>query len=191
MTEWQENRLEYVPSTSTQRAVDLVLHFHHKRMQAILSDLASNTVESWQIVVEIGSGAKSRRILFPRSNFVTMDFVKREGIDVVASISDLPFRDETVDFVLCENVLEHIPEPERAITQVWSAIRKGGYLYLVTPFLFPLHDLPYDFYRYTEYSLKHLLKIFTETSVNKVLWLPKPKKLFERFVLYYVTIAKK
>jgi hypothetical protein len=61
---------------------------------------------------------------------------------------------------------------------------------LVTPFLFPLHDVPYDFFRYTEYSLKRLLHGYSTVHVHKILWLPSPRGLFDRFVLYYVCIAK-
>jgi len=117
--------------------------------------------------------------------------VRRKGINAVANATNLPFINEGVDLVLCENVLEHLPEPALALNQFWRVLRKGGRLLLVTPFLFPLHDVPYDFFRYTEYALQHLLRLYSKTSLHRILLFPAFKTFFDRFVLYYVAIAEK
>ncbi len=44
----------------------------------------------------------------------------------LASATTLPFRDGSFDFAVCAEVLQHIPNPERAVNEVARVLRKGG-----------------------------------------------------------------
>jgi len=184
-------RPDYKLDRRVQCLVDVLLCFHHRRMRAILRELARQFNQPECIVADIGTGAKPEGSRFPNALYVSTDYVPHRGIDLVTSATHLAIRDLTVDLVLCANVIEHLPEPDDMLTEARRILRIGGYLFLVTPFMFPLHDVPYDFFRYTEYSLRRLLKDYSEISVHRILWLPLPTRLAERFVLYYVLVAKK
>jgi len=182
---------EYTLHTRRQKLVDVLLFFHHRRTRAILVNLAKSLASPLGIVLEIGSGAKSRKTLFSMSTFISTDLVRGDTVDILQTAAHLSFRDQTAQLVLCENVLEHVFEPERVIQEIHRVLCRDGLLFLVTPFLFPLHDAPHDFFRYTEYSLRRLLRDFSEMTLYKILWLPWPKPVFGRFVLYYIAIAKR
>lgn len=77
-------------------------------------------------------------------------------VEVHALGHALPFMDEVFDVVLCTEVLEHVPEPEAVLREIRRVLKNGGRLIMTTPFLVPLHEEPYDFYRYTAYGLKYL-----------------------------------
>jgi SAM-dependent methyltransferase len=70
-------------------------------------------------------------------------------VDVIASAEDLPFQDATFDCIICTEVLEHCADPDRALAEMSRVLRPGGRIFLTTPFLVALHEMPYDFYRYT------------------------------------------
>lgn len=58
-------------------------------------------------------------------------FVRPEGVAVhVCSIEDLPFADQSFDFVYCSHVLEHVADPERACAELARVGRRG---YVETP----------------------------------------------------------
>ena len=65
----------------------------------------------------------------------------------------LPFRDECFDTVLLLDVLEHIQQPDSAMAEVRRVIKIGGRIVVQVPFLYPLHDEPYDFQRWTTHGL--------------------------------------
>lgn len=112
-------------------------------------------------VLDVGCGAAGYRDLFP--NTTTLDIAPREGtaVDIIADAHDLSrIPDASFDVVLCTEVLEHLHTPSQAIAEFRRVLKPGGQLLLSTRFIFPLHDVPGDFYRYTKYGLRHLLKDF-------------------------------
>lgn len=57
-------------------------------------------------------------------------------------------------------VLEHVKNPFNAIKEIQRVLKPGGIIIGSTPFVFPIHDEPHDFYRYTKYGLRNLFKDF-------------------------------
>ncbi len=78
--------------------------------------------------------------------------------DVYADAGRLPFFDASMDGVLLFEVLEHLPDPEAAISEIARVLRPGGKFLLSVPFLYPIHDAPYDFHRFTRYALLRSLR---------------------------------
>lgn len=77
-------------------------------------------------------------------------------IDVFGSVTDLPFGDQCFDVVLCTEVLEHVNDPQRALNEFYRVLKPEGHVVLSVPFLYQMHEQPYDFFRYTYYGLNHL-----------------------------------
>ncbi len=47
--------------------------------------------------------------------------------DVKADICNLPFKNETFDVILCNHVLEHIPDDTKAMSEMYRVLKKGGW----------------------------------------------------------------
>jgi len=58
--------------------------------------------------------------------------------------------------VLLLHVLEHVPDPDRAVAEALRVLRTGGRLIIETPFVYPVHDAPFDFHRWTPDGLVQL-----------------------------------
>lgn len=85
----------------------------------------------------------------------------RHGTDHVDLSWDLnrplPLADDSFDTILLTDVLEHIASPESLCREVARLLRPGGVLIAGVPFLYPIHEEPYDYWRPTEYILKNLI----------------------------------
>jgi SAM-dependent methyltransferase len=113
-------------------------------------------------VLDAGAGDAPYRELFEHVEYVTSDWANspHEGaarVDVVAAADELPLADESFDAVLLLQVLEHVPAPARVLAELHRVLRPGGTITLTAPLVWELHELPYDFYRYTGPGLEHLL----------------------------------
>jgi SAM-dependent methyltransferase len=74
--------------------------------------------------------------------------------DILADGARLPVRDGVIDNVACLEVIEHVPDPAVVITEIARVLRPGGRAWLSMPFLYPEHDAPFDFQRYTAHGLR-------------------------------------
>jgi SAM-dependent methyltransferase len=95
---------------------------------------------------------------FPRR--VGLDIRPGAGVRIIGDAQALGIRDAAFAVVLCTEVLEHLPEPQKAIDEIFRVLEPGGELLLTTRFLFPIHDAPHDYFRFTKYGLRHLLRRF-------------------------------
>jgi len=69
----------------------------------------------------------------------------------------IPLADASVDCVMATEVLEHCPYPDRVMAEIGRVLKPGGRLLVTVPFLWPLHDAPYDEHRYTPFALQRII----------------------------------
>lgn len=72
--------------------------------------------------------------------------------------SSIPMEAASVDSAMATEVLEHCPDPAAVLAETFRVLRPGGLFFLTVPFLWPLHDVPYDEYRYTPFAMERLLR---------------------------------
>ncbi len=65
--------------------------------------------------------------------------------------------DNSVETILATELFEHCPDPEKVMREMIRVLKPGGVLFFTVPFLWNLHLVPYDEYRYTPFSLKRHL----------------------------------
>jgi hypothetical protein len=115
-------------------------------------------------VLEIGSrvvspGSQSKRFLFAHaSEYVGFDYYTDANTDVVGDAHRLSsyFAEKTFDGVFSLSVLEHIAMPWIVALEISKVLKVGGITFHNAPTAVPIHERPWDFWRYTEESLKVL-----------------------------------
>lgn len=108
--------------------------------------------------LDIGAQNGPYAAFFP--NRVALDIQRGMGVQIIGDAQAIGLADAVFDVVLCTEVLEHLPEPQSAVDEMFRVLRPGGTLLLTTRFLFPIHDAPRDYFRFTKYGLRHLLRRF-------------------------------
>ena len=92
-------------------------------------------------VLEIGSGispvmTKTDRIVYSELSFLALRTLKRRhgrGSYVVADGTRLPFKDGAFSHAVSSEVLEHVPEDQKALEELSRALKKGGHLIVTFP----------------------------------------------------------
>src|SRR5882757_784407 len=65
-------------------------------------------------------------------------------VSAVADLHDLPFKSGSFDKIICSQVLEHVDDPQTVLGELGRVLRPGGRMYLSVPFLWHLHQEPFD-----------------------------------------------
>jgi SAM-dependent methyltransferase len=137
------------------------LHRHHfNRHLREISGVARG------LLLDIGCGEKPFRPFLSPRRYLGVDLPHFSGgmkgvisaADVFGDARALPFRDRSLDTVVAFQILEHTPDPCRVLEESHRVLRPGGGLVVTVPQSYPMHGVPYDFYRYTAYGLRHLLE---------------------------------
>jgi SAM-dependent methyltransferase len=89
---------------------------------------------------------------------VALDATPHPGVGVLGFADRLPFRSSMFDTVLATEVLEHVENVERAAAELFRVLRPGGHALITVPYLYPTHEAPYDFRRFTHFGLADLLR---------------------------------
>ncbi len=63
---------------------------------------------------------------------------------VKMDIQAMPFADNSFDVVLCNHVLEHVDDDQKALREIHRVLRRGGFAILLVPFFAPVPDFTFE-----------------------------------------------
>jgi len=114
-------------------------------------------------VLDAGSGKLEEQylreeILATGCTLHTCDLNFGPGVDFEADVADLHFEAGAYDVVLNTQVLEHVKDPAKVCKELSRVLKPGGYLILTTPQSSPLHNLPWNFFNFTNLGLRLLME---------------------------------
>jgi SAM-dependent methyltransferase len=117
---------------------------------------------------------------------VTVDLIPGPGVDLVADAHDLHMVEAgSVDCILCANVLEHVKYPTRVAAEFLRVLKPGGMVFINTPFIFPFHADPDDYYRY---SYNGLALVFDKLECIEKGWLRGPSSTIQHLLVHYLAL---
>lgn len=112
-------------------------------------------------LLDAGAGEQQYRQFCGHLDYVSQDFGRYDPgvedvglqwdsweyppLDIVSDICEIPEPDGAFDAVLCTEVLEHVPQPVRAVGELARVLKEGGVLLLTAPFASYTHFAPYHF----------------------------------------------
>ena len=112
-------------------------------------------IPAGQSILDVGAGECQYKGNCQHLKYISQDLCEYNGkdegkwdyskIDLKCDITSIPVDGASFDNILCSDVLEHVPEPDKAIKEFTRILRSGGLLILSTPFSCNTHQLPYFF----------------------------------------------
>ena len=120
-------------------------------------------IEEDQIVLDVGCFNKwPRAHISDKCSYIGLDYYQTakdwyESVpDVYGDALKLPIRSETINIVLLLDVLEHVSDSDGVLSEIWRVLEPDGRLIMQVPFLYPLHDEPRDYVRFTAHGFRAL-----------------------------------
>lgn len=159
-------------------------------------------------LLDVGCGTKPYKNLFDVNEYIGLEYnsslARERGVaEYYYNGHAFPFEDESFDSILCNQVLEHVFNPDEFLSEITRVLKPSGKLLLTVPFVWDEHEQPYDYARYSTFGLKHLLersglsiiehkRLGTDVSVIFQLvnaYLYKISENWDKYLRYFFTIT--
>ncbi|AJF62702.1 MAG: hypothetical protein QT11_C0001G0560 [archaeon GW2011_AR20] len=133
---------------------DIYLHFSEIR-----DHIKKYSDKVYGITLDVGAGKSPFKNFFKDvTKYIRLDkFDHNTKPDIIADASKIPLKNNSVDSVVCFQLLEHVQDPQRVIDEIYRVLKKNGTCLLTTHMATALHGEPYDYFRFTKYALKDIL----------------------------------
>ncbi len=124
-------------------------------------------------VLEIGSRARSqitRKEFLPEGvEYIGFDIKEGPNVDVLGDVHRLSeyIEAESVDVVFSNSVFEHLFMPWKAVLEINKVMKVGGISFHASHQCWPLHEVPWDFWRYSDQAWRALFNEFTGFEVEQ------------------------
>lgn len=116
-------------------------------------------------LIEIGSRARSGvtyRHLFPQDcRYLGIDIKDGPNVDLVTDAHTLAGVNDKFDFAYSGSVFEHLMMPWVAAQTLNRVLNVGAVAYIQSHPSWPLHEEPWDFFRFSKDSWKSIFNVFT------------------------------
>ena len=152
----------FIEPELTQHNLDLYLI-----RKSIKDSIVRNLPKFKGILLDLGCGEMPYRHYILANSSVT----KYIGMDIENPIyqkdtkpnlfwdgKKIPIEENSIDTIMATELFEHLPDIQSVLDEINRVLKPGGMLFFTVPFLWPLHDVPYDEYRYTPFALERHLK---------------------------------
>lgn len=134
---------------------------------SILASVKTEAASFYGVVLDVGCGFMPYRKLVESvpsvQQYVGMDlehptYYGEAQPELKWDGRHIPAEDQTFDCVMATEFLEHYSDPEGILKEIFRVTKPDGKFFATVPFIWNLHELPHDQYRYTPYSLERHLR---------------------------------
>lgn len=125
-------------------------------------------------LLDVGCGNSPFKFLVDsnKCEYVGIDIAGADNFDykntgiIIFDGENIPFEDASFENLICTEVIEHIPNPEKIITEIYRVLKPNGTGIITLPWSARVHFAPHDFCRYTPYKLSLLFQQFKNVEIK-------------------------
>ncbi|OON95055.1 MAG: hypothetical protein ATN32_07355 [Candidatus Epulonipiscium fishelsonii] len=114
------------------------------------------------VCLDFGCGTQPYKKLFKCKKYIAIDYPQTRSKSDKNIIwydgKHIPLKNNCIDCILTTEVMEHIPNLDEILKECNRVLKNEGHIIITIPFLFPEHENPYDFRRFTNEGIKMLLE---------------------------------
>ncbi|OGK52581.1 hypothetical protein A2966_03510 [Candidatus Roizmanbacteria bacterium RIFCSPLOWO2_01_FULL_41_22] len=160
------------------------LNIMHEFIEKYLPDDDLKVLDLGSRVVKNQEHLGSYRQFFTNSKwkYTGADTEAGNNVDEVIQSYNFPFEDETFDFVVSGQTVEHVEYPWQWFKELARVLKKGGLCCIIAPAVIHEHKYPIDTYRYYPDGMRALAN-WSGLSVIKVERVVVDKKMEDTYLI--------
>ena len=141
-------------------------------------------------VLDIGCGNKPYERMFSGriTEYIGCDIIQsdKNKVDIICEANNIPVDTNSFDTVFSTQTIEHVADHRGLVSEAFRALKPGGHFIVSGPLYWPLHEEPYDFFRFTKYGFTHLMNTtgfsIVEIIPNGGMWATTGQSMIHSFM---------
>jgi len=131
--------------------------------RALFINIKSLSHHIYGETLDVGCGKKPYQNLFSCSSYIGLEYDtpqnrKSKNAEFFYDGKNFPFSDSKFDSIICNEVLEHVFNPDEFLSEIIRVLKPNGKMLMTVPFVWDEHEQPHDYARYSSFGLKYLLE---------------------------------
>lgn len=142
-----------------------IFSFNYLNVSRVIKDIKENASLFKGTLVDIGAGKSPYYDLFDVEEYIATDLAgslpnneSRKITQIIGDALQLPLEDGSCDCAVSMQVLEHISDTNKAISEMNRVLKQNGLVLISVPHISPIHLEPYDFFRFTPIGISRVLQ---------------------------------
>lgn len=165
----------FIEDNFTKVKLDLNTLWMYQVRKNLLKAITENSAHFKGILLDLGCGIMPYKstVLKNKSveKYIGLDLEKANYYadvkpDLVWDGKKIPLEDHSMDCIMATEVLEHTHNPDDLLKEINRVLKPGGLFFCTVPFIWHLHEVPFDEYRYTPFSLEKKLQAADFTKIE-------------------------
>ena len=126
-------------------------------------------------VIDIGCGNKPYENIFKGKidEYIGCDVMQSDlkKVDIICEANNIPLKSLSFDTAFSTQTIEHVADHQGLANEAFRLLKPGGYFIVSGPLYWPLHEEPYDFFRFTKHGFTYVFEKagFEVTEINSAL----------------------
>ncbi|QNR85309.1 class I SAM-dependent methyltransferase [Pedobacter riviphilus] len=113
-------------------------------------------------LLDIGCGNKpyEKQLKGKITSYTGVDIIQSSDnkVDYLCQANAIPFQNSLYDIVISTQTIEHVEDHQGLVNEAFRLLKPNGIFILSGPLYWPLHEEPYDFFRFTKYGFQYILQ---------------------------------
>ena len=149
-----------------------LISIRQDRFENIYSNFISQIKSKENLkILDLGGRDRSkidRSKTYGQNDVTVLDIIDSENVDVVGDAHKLSeyFENSHFDVIVSSSVFEHLHSPWKVVLEMNKILKNNGLVFISTHQSVGIHDQPWDYFRFSEYSWKSL---FNKSTGFKIL----------------------
>lgn len=145
-------------------------YIHYHFLQSDIHEALSQYARG--ILLDLGCGNKPYEEQYGQTceRSIGCDVIQSSNnrADLLCEATSLPFTKNLFNTVFCTQVMEHVFDHGKLLSECHRVLKSDGYLVLTVPFCWELHEEPFDFFRFSKHGLQQLFEDagFTDITIK-------------------------
>lgn len=111
--------------------------------------------------LDIGCGNKPYEKMFNgiTTEYIGCDVIQSDlqKVDIICMANQIPLPDSSFDTIFSTQVIEHVEDHQALVKEAYRLLKPGGHFIISGPMYWPLHEEPYDYFRFTKHGFRYVL----------------------------------